>query len=342
MENVEKLTPHMRAYAEDFSDSGSINWLPYLMYFHPFNYRSPTVNTDASGFRYSEGAGRKWSVSDLGEAGDADAVRLIAGSSTVFGIGASADRHTLASRLTENDPRPEPWVNFGGRSFNSTQELMLFVLHRHKLPKVEEIVLFSGFNDLGLARLPASMRMEHGAFFMCRDFFDAMRKKKQSPFTTWFRSRNGRGGGEDDEAPEIDEQIAYAADLTLRHLDVWRALADDMGAKLTFVLQPLSNWVRETGSPEEEALFADLEKHGRFAETYGDILERENFEAYARRLAEGAAKIGVRFVNMAPVIADAAAPDQWIFVDRIHFTDDGHDFVSKLLLDQLIESEGVK
>ena len=32
-------------------------------------------------------------------------------------------------------------------------------------------------------------------------------------------------------------------------------------------------------------------------------------------------------------IAEALKPDQWLFVDRIHFTDQGHDFVSKLILD---------
>ena len=74
----------------------------------------------------------------------------------MFGIGASADRHTLASRLTENDSRETAWVNFGGRSFNSTQEMILFCLHRHLLPPIKEIVLFSGFNDLGLSRLPAA------------------------------------------------------------------------------------------------------------------------------------------------------------------------------------------
>ena len=36
-----------------------------------------------------------------------------------------------------------------------------------------EIVLLSGFNNLGLARLPASVRGEHGAFFNCNQFFQA-------------------------------------------------------------------------------------------------------------------------------------------------------------------------
>jgi hypothetical protein len=326
MSSVSQLTPYMADYAGEFADAGNVNWLPYLMYFHPYAYTSKTVNTDEIGFRYTHARGKTLSVTSSKQH---SSVRLIAGSSTVFGIGASGDQHTLASRLSENDDRPGPWLNFGGRSFNSTQELMLFVLHRHRLPKVDEIILFSGFNNLGLARLPAHLRMEHGAFFLCREFFDAMGKKKPSSFAAWLRNR---GASADEATPTMEEQLSYAVELTLRHLDVWRALAADLGAKLTFVLQPLANWVRSKGSEEEEALFAELEKAGRFSETYGDILARENYLAYSNRLREGSVALGVRFVDMAQLLASALRPDQWLFVDRIHFTDSGHDLVSKLLL----------
>jgi hypothetical protein len=326
----QELTPQMADYEKKFTDGGEVRWLPYLMYFHPAGHRSPVVNTDASGFRYSERDGVRYSVAD--HAGIHSA-RLLAGSSTVFGIGASADRWTLSSRLSENDRRGAPWLNFGGRSFNSTQELILFTLYRHLLPKVEEIVLFSGFNNLGLARQPSQSRLEHGAFFNCNQFFDAFRpepagrRKGLSLF--------GRGDAEEpvEPPPSLDAQIDYAADLTLRHLDAWRALAADLGAKLTFILQPLAGWIRQKGSPQEEALFAELDRAGRFSDVYGDILTRDACNAYAAKLSDGASKLGVKFVNLTPFIAEALKPDQWLFVDRIHFTDQGHDFVSKLILD---------
>jgi lysophospholipase L1-like esterase len=43
----------------------------------------------------------------------------------------------------------------------------------------------------------------------------------------------------------------------------------------------------------------------------------------------------VRYLDLSPVIAAAVKPDQWLFVDRIHFTDDGYDFVAGLLADSL-------
>jgi hypothetical protein len=329
---IAELTPHMVNYRDAFSDTGSINWLPYLMFFHPFNHSSETVCTDSLGFRYSEALGRRYSVDD----GDRRLpARLLAGSSTVFGIGASADRHTLSSRLTENDERPEPWINFGGRSYNSTQELILFTLYRHLLPPIREIVLFSGFNNLGLAQLPQQIRGENGAFFLCRNFFDALSLERPSRFGSWFRREKPFLSG---HRSNLTEQIAYAANLTVRHLAVWRALALDMGATLTFVLQPLANWVRPVGCREETRLFAELEKLGAFADTYGDILTPKCHSAYAAIIRDGAEALGVRFVDLSPLLADRADAQQWLFVDRIHFTDDGHDFVARVLLETLCRS----
>ncbi|MBN2976609.1 Esterase/lipase domain-containing protein [Pseudomonas fluorescens] len=326
------LTPQMAEYEQKFTDAGEVRWLPYLMYFHPTDHCSPVVNTDSSGFRYSESLGTSYSVIDGGKSNGP--VRLLAGSSTVFGIGASADSWTLASRLTHNDSRGQRWINFGGRSFNSTQELVLFTLNRHHLPKVDEIVLFSGFNNLGLARQPQAYRGEHGAFFNCHQFFDAL--TPQQPAASHWSLSNLFGKPQEPEQPappSMQEQIDYAANLTLQHLDIWRALAADMGAKLTFILQPLAGWVRETGSAEEEQLFAELDQLGNFTEVYGDILQTSVREAYAQRLREGAQAMGVGFVDITPLLAEALTPQDWQFVDRIHFTDAGNDLVSKLILD---------
>lgn len=328
-----RLTPHMREYEQRFTDGGEVRWLPYLMYFHPAMHRSPVVNTDAYGFRYAERGRDRFSV---GDPGGAQRVRLLAGSSTAFGIGASADRWTLASCLSARDERGDPWLNFGGRSFNSTQELMLMVLHRHLLPKVEEIVLFSGFNNLGLARQGERQRGHHGAFFNCNQFFDAFETEQGGNLQAvrrWFKG--GREPATTEVVPTMAEQIDYAADLTLRHLAVWKALACDMGAKLTFVLQPLSGWVRATGCSQEEALFAELDQVGRFSDTYGDILRPEVCAAYAAKLDAGARALDVNFISLSPVLAQSLAPDQWLFVDRIHFTDEGHDFVADKLLQLL-------
>jgi hypothetical protein len=327
---IEQLTPYMKSYSEEFSDAGNINWLPYLMYFHPFDHRSGVVNTDSSGFRFSIYQDTPVSVKN---SDGIEEVSIIAGSSTVFGIGASSDDHTLASYLSKHD-HEMCWLNFGGRSYNSTQEMMLFSLYRDKLPKIRKIVLFSGFNDLGLSRLPENLRLEHGAFFMCSDFFDAMRKTRQSIIKKW-RSQTKIDEAKSRDLPSLKEQIDFAASLTIRNLSNWKAFADDMDAELIFVLQPLANWVRRKGSVQEEAIFDDLEKKGHFEEIYGDILSKGSYQTYRDRLSDDVEALGVRFLDMTSLLKSRVKPDDWLFVDRIHFTDRGHELVSKIILENL-------
>src|SRR5205085_4774530 len=87
-----RLTPQMLKYDAKFSDSGEIRWRPYVMYFHPASHRSDVVNTDSLGFRYATTYdGRQIAVEN---SGDYDVVNVLAGSSTVFGIGATSDAAT--------------------------------------------------------------------------------------------------------------------------------------------------------------------------------------------------------------------------------------------------------
>jgi hypothetical protein len=336
-----ELSPHMRQYAERFDDRGDIHWLPYLMYFHPANHRSEVVNTDRLGFRYSHGPeGVRAAAGDLTVSGP---VRIMAGSSTVFGIGASSDAATLSSRLWSRHAPSLPWLNFGGRSFNSAQELILFALYRHLLPDIDQVVLFSGFNDLGLARLPASLRGDHGGFFNSADFFGRMNKRgRRGPRQPGPRQPGPRqpgprqrGGDVAEPAPTLREQIDLAADLTARHLAAWKALAAAAGARLTFVLQPLATWIRDEPAPQERRLFEELDRIADFSGVYGDIANRAVAGDYAAALTRRCAAIDVSFVDFAPLLAAAVDPGDWVFVDRIHFTDLGHEVAATLLKDAL-------
>lgn len=333
-----RLTPHMLSYTEKFDDRGEIRWLPYLMYFHAAGHTSEVVNTDRLGFRSAQGPGGQ-RASAGGEVPQGP-VRLLAGSSTVFGIGASADEHTLASRLWSKHAPSGPWLNFGGRSFNSAQELLLFTLYRHLLPQVEEIVLFSGFNNLGLARLPRWMQGDNGAFFNAHDYFgqleDLSARQLKAAGRRWSRGHKPlERTAEELEVPDLDGQMANASGLTLRHLDNWKLLAQGIGAKLTFVLQPLAPWVRETPAEQESLLFEELDALANFSQAYGDICTVEAGRQYADLLRAGCADLEVPFLDMNPVLGDAVTADDWLFVDRIHFTDEGHDLVARLLGEQL-------
>lgn len=320
----------MAGYDREFSDNGNVRWLPYLMYFHPSDYRSPLVNTDQYGFRYVENHNKTFSVSDHSNMPYA---KMIVGSSTVFGIGASSDQWTLASCLSKHDKSEMPWLNFSGRSFNATQELLLMTLYQHLLPPIEEIVIFSGFNDLGLARMPAEKRMDQGAFFNCNHFFDQLNSQKPERALFSKRTKHVNKNKMNDFDLTLTEQMDFAVQLILKHLNIWQIFATARKAKLTYILQPLSGWVRKHGCQEEERLFSELDKIGKFTDLYGDILNQNVCVEYAAKLEKGAQKLGVNFINFSPFLAQSISSDQWLFVDRIHFTDHGHDVVAKKILE---------
>ncbi|MEU5548203.1 Inducer of phenazine A [Micromonospora sp. NPDC047793] len=305
--------------------------MSYVMHFHRVHYRSPVINTDRLGFRISHGADGYASAG--GEPADGP-IRLLAGSSMAMGIGATCDQATLASRLWTAHAPSLPWLNFAGRSHSSAQELLLFLFYRHLLPPVEEIVIVSGLNNLALARLPAAQRGDDGAFFNCGDFFGQMDKLRSQHRTHPFGSGTSSTGGDEPVRP-LEVRIADAAALTVRHLESWKQLAAATDTRITFVLQPLATWVRETAAPPEKCLFDELDKISNFWELFGDIATRESVRRYAELLQLGCEKIDVGFLDINPLLATSVKDDSWLFVNRAHMTDHGLDLVARLLAEQL-------
>jgi hypothetical protein len=344
----ETLVPQMSQY-DDFDDRAETRWLPYLMYFQRADYQSDVVNTDRLGFRVSHGMREHASVGGRLLEGP---VRLFAGSSTAFGIGATNDASTLSSRLWSHYAPSTPWLNFAGRSHNSAQELILYLLHRDLLPAVEHIVIFSGLNNIALAQLPPEQRGEHGAFFFCGEYYEQMDelrakyRKPQTQHSTFSRraDRRTQSGGPartakpDPPKPPLRELLDTAVGLTSRHLEGWRLLAAPTGARITFVLQPLANWWQERPNDQEQLLFDELEvisKVGPFSKNYATIATPEAARRYADALSVVCAKQSVEFLDMNPLMAENSSPHDWLYVDRAHFNDYGHDVVARLLAEAL-------
>ncbi|MFJ2778102.1 Inducer of phenazine A [Kitasatospora sp. NPDC087315] len=337
-----ELTPQMRDY-DKFNDAGERRYMPHLMYFGRTDFSSRTVNTDGAGFRISTGPdGIGASAAGHVPPGP---VRIITGGSTALGVGATSDANTLASLLWRRYAPAAPWLNFAGHCFNPTQEALLFTLYRHLLGDVSEIVIFSGVNAMILARLPEWQQGEHGAFFFCGDYFAKMaelREQDRRPakrFSRWAKPAASTAAIAtfEDVCRDIDTVIACAAETTLRQLDVWRRMAGPE-TRISYVLQPMSRWMRQTSTPEEAVLFEERDriyKRGVWEELYGDVATAAVSQAFAATLRIGCEEQGVRFFDLNPVVAEATTKDDWLFVDRVHYNDAGHDIVARITAEAL-------
>ncbi|CAJ63335.1 hypothetical protein FRAAL4693 [Frankia alni ACN14a] len=261
----------------------------------------------------------------------------------MLGIGATSDATTLASQLWRTHAPSGPWLNFGGRCYNSTQELLLFTLHRHLLPEIDEIVIFSGLNDLTVGRLPEWQQGDHGAFWFCGEYFDKMQELRESNRKATAKilgrrhERRQTISTHADVRRDIPKVIDAAADLTLRHLDSWRRLAGPR-ARLSYVLQPMALWMRDRHAPQEQLLFDEIDrisKLGTWEELYGDISTKEVAQAFSEKLRAGCEKLAVRYVDLNPIVADAVTEKDWIYVDRAHYTDHGYDLVARIMAETL-------
>ncbi|MEV1144104.1 Inducer of phenazine A [Micromonospora sp. NPDC049799] len=338
---TELLTPQLSDYL-DFLDRGEMRYLPYLMYFNRPNYRSAAINTDRLGFRISHGPSGPGSAG--GDRLDGP-VRLLVGGSVSLGYGATSDAATIASRLWSKHAPSRPWLTFGAPYLNSTQELMLFVLYRHLLPPIDEIVIISGFNTLVMGQLTGVDVGGQEPFFFCNEYFEKMQELR-ARYAEPAKTRRWRTGPRPPSPsvappaarPTTAGMIESAVGVTMRNLDSWLVMAAATGARVSFALQPLATWLRETPAPQEKLLFDEFDElsdYGTWEERYGDVGSIATGAAYAAALGEACARKGVPFVDTLSRLAELTKPSDWLFVDRGHYTDEGNDVVAQVLAESL-------
>ncbi len=318
------ITPQMA----DYDQIGRRQqWVPYLMLFCEPDCVFPSVTTDCMGFRTTLDADDRPIKSGVLHSSESfERCSVVVGGSTVFGVGATHDRHTIPSVL--NRVCRGVWTNLGGRAFNSTQEVILFLLHMPRRP--ERILLFSGVNNLAMTSINQGASPIYGAFIHQRRFEAAMNNRQREHYVRRLIDRLSKGcrrlltRNRASGTPPYDLAEHSSDMLTCfdRDLRVFNTLARGLGVPLYFALQPLATWIDKRLSPEEQEIFALLDKlQGPEWQVLKSGLGLVR-DQYFGDLARICAREGVPFCNMnhEPVFRE----DSWLFVDRVHLTDRGH------------------
>lgn len=323
------IVPQMRDYDELGMNQ---EWVPHLMYFHPRDVALKSVTTNEFGFRNTTGA----------KPGAPTA--LLVGGSSVFGIGATSDATTIPSLL--NATTKYNWLNFGGRAFNSTQEVILMHLSNSK--KIDgPIVVMSGANNLTRSLMSGSFSKMFGAFFHQGLFESQMRSAAVGNRALARQLRAGLrerfGVGKKQRAQTASQTVqhatttkaeSYTAMLTVfeRDCEYFQMLAKHHATTASFVLQPFAPWVQKSLTTQEIELFKLLDQEAEgFSRVLSELAERK--QKYTQDLQTICNKIGLKFVDL-NTASELQKPD-WLFVDRVHLTDAGYATVAKLLMRDL-------
>ncbi len=320
------ITPQMYDY-----DRIGDEWVPYLMRFDKPNRIFNSVSTNKWGFRNTIGLDGIVDEQYIASIPKDKKIGVIVGSSAVFGVGATSDKFTIASELNRNTETV--WLNYGGRAFNSTQELQLFILH---LPKrVDEVIILSGVNNLTLAFLSETTSRVYNSFFFQSTFVNTMKnpsnefigvraaisrliaelKNKFSPIPTTPNT-------------EITDRYSDIITCFKRDLRAFKIFADGMGVTLHYAIQPLATWVNKDLSSEEKKLFSILDTMSKDWAVLANYLGEEK-ERYINDIIDTCFSLGVPCVDLNEM--EEFKANSWLFVDRVHLTDEGYKLIAKIL-----------
>jgi len=325
-----------RPYDNDLPD-------PYILYRPRSNIRGKECTTNAQGFR---------GAPELSAVPRGRRVFVIGGS-TVWGIGVTAERFTIAAQMQASlASAKEPWevINAGVSGYNTHQ---LFVLiHRYLLPlHPTDIVVFDGLNDLQYAadanwselndhkRYRAISRLLDPVPPLAQRFRSTLGSIRTIGSSLLAKSSFGRyqalqeqlsiapGSGFTDPYLKIPDA---AIERTVALYEDMLALTQPKGVRLRLFVQPiLGTSTHQPASEFERQLLTKLSQSGDWLPVLRDAYPR--LEEKMRRFASQHPST-VTFLR--EVFADF---DEQAYVDPAHYSDRGngvlaHAIVAKLTL----------
>jgi hypothetical protein len=249
---------------------------------------------------------------------------VILGSSAVFGVGATHDRHTIPSLLNRNTETE--WFNYGGRAFNSTQEVLLYLLHL--VPHIKKMVIFSGVNNLTLSYLSHKTSAIYNSLFGER----AMQLSGDIGIRQSIQCLLGAIRKKIISRPSIRRNISGQYENIIscfrRDIEILRGLSKTYGFELYFVLQPIATWIDKVLSDEEKNIFSILDQMSMDWLVLSEYIS-EYRDVYKNDLLEICARGGIPFYDMNT--SNQFSQKEWLFVDRVHLTDMGYQLSANII-----------
>tara|TARA_R110002050_G_scaffold57423_3_gene128978 strand:+ start:117567 stop:118628 length:1062 start_codon:yes stop_codon:yes gene_type:complete len=336
-----EIYPQMEMY--DSMPSGRT--VPYAMLAGPDSFKSDAINTDSFGFRLSKYEDKFISCDNIA---DYEKINIIVGGSTVFGVGATSDTTTIASLLSEQTDTP--WLNLGVRAGVSFQEYIHLIMFLHKANKIENIVFFSGVNDVYINELTEERKSYDNRFCSGLELLDYKKALKVSViakilrlnvedilgkslkeiFSFWRSDR-----GSICSSLSKNEKIRVLRDNTQRNFLLYSSLKKELSSNILYILQPFSSWADKSLSSDELQVFEYLDKlqaKTKWGEQKSRMGEKSTYYDFVAILNEASESHGIEFVDSNPYFSG----EESLFVDSVHLNDQGNRIAARIILDNLV------
>jgi len=325
---------------------------PFVTSFGQANYRSRALNTDQLGFRVQfDKLGKTVDFYQLKD--QVDSCNLLLGGSTSFGVDTSSDEKTFANLITQSGTL---LMNWGSRGAVCQQELITFLSQKHLLPKIDNIIIFSGANDASLVCLKGEFAYpEWGSIFGEDTFFrqyssqyiEHTRSSIQTgKVVSWIEKQFNLGGWRRklfnwlarNQALPLNclenvnltesERIQVVIGHLKNCLETWGWVARSTGIKIHYVLQPVMGWSTKEFSDKERAL---IESDIRAIPELKIFTSADFYKKFKVPLSDVFKSSEIQFHDANLWLSDSKYNGIDVFTDSCHLNDYGNELLAKLL-----------
>lgn len=330
---------------------------PFVTSFGQANYRSQSLNTDQLGFRNQcDQFGKAVNFYTLRQ--ELPEANLLIGGSTAFGVDCSCDEATFASLITRSGI---PLLNWGLRGAVCQQELITYLFHKHLLPKLHHIIIFSGANDASLVCLQGNFAYpEWGSVFsedsFCRKHTtqygqETRHSREIGKVISWVEKQFNRGGmrkhllnwlGRNEPPPfnqssNIKLTAAERLQIVIGHLsncfETWGWIAKMTGAQVHYVLQPVAGWSTKKLSDMEHALISsDIQSIPELA----TLTSSAFYQTFKAALSQTISSSSIRFHDANLWLSEEKYHNENVFTDSCHLNDRGNSIIAQMLTDKIL------
>jgi len=336
-----KIFPQMREYDRMKSHMSIV---PFAMLSGPICYKSKNIQTDDYGFRFTKFKDRYICINDIE---NFNKINFVIGGSTVFGVGSTSDNTTISSNLSKKTG--EPWFNLGIRGGIALTEYIHLIRFIHKAKKIENIVFFSGMNDIYTNMLidtrsnfdssfqngieKYSCKRKFVSYILSKVYFINQQDIIRLPFKKMIMYPFVEQTKNKKEFLTNEEQINKMFDNFKRNFLLYASLAKQLDIKMTYILQPFVEWTEKKLSDDEISVFKYLEtlQIGTEWKTTKNKLTKELYDRINSFLSNESNKVNINFIDSHSFYKT----NETLFVDAVHLNDYGCEITSDFILNNI-------
>lgn len=329
---------------------------PYLMFANADNYRNKVVNTDRLGFRKVYYKKKLLGIDQLKK--ESKNINILLGTSAAFGMGSNSDKTTIQSLLSS---KGKLCFSLGIRGGNSQQELLSFLRFKNFFPKVKNIIIFSGLNDISQSAVKNSLHYhDYGGFSGAQSHvFHSLIQVNSFSGEKWilgktnlffiinylankfnifrsflkifsfFKTSNLQKKTKNIATQSFEEKNNNIRKIMANDLHTWSLIQKQMQIRIIYLFQPTITWASRKPTDCEKQII-EFEKKRIKKYFQKDFTSKKVYLDTKNFIKKECKKNSIDFYDSNELISNSDKKKDF-FIDFVHLSDYGYEYIARII-----------